>query len=86
MLVSVMSHMKIQSDTKLSDWLFAGLVALGKCQHYIIRGNNSVEINGAISQPSTPSLIALPFSVILSQWQALIVIKMTGLCSLKKIH
>lgn len=41
-------------------------------------------MNGSISQPSTPSLIAHPFRAIVSQCQ--IVIKMTGYCSLKKIH
>ncbi len=81
----VMAYMEIQPDTKLSDGLFAGLAALRKCQHYIIRRNNTVEINGSISQPST-SLTALPFSAILSRCQTLMVIKMTGLCSLKKIH
>lgn len=63
MLVSVKGHMKIRPGKKLSDWFIAGLAAR-KCQHYIIRGNNSVEINGSISQPSTPSLIALCHSVL----------------------
>lgn len=63
MLVSVM---KIHPDTKLSDELFAGLAALKKCQHYTAGGNNTVESNRSILL-STPSLMALPFSAILSQ-------------------
>lgn len=47
-LVTVTGHTKIQPDTKLSDELFAGLAALRKCQHYTIRGNNTVEMNGSL--------------------------------------
>lgn len=54
-LVSVSGHMKIQLDKTLSDWFIAGGAAR-KCRHYITGGNNSPEINGSISQPSTPSL------------------------------
>lgn len=86
MLLSVTGYMKIQPDTKLSDRLFPGLAALWKSQHYTIRGNNTVEINGSISQHATPSILALLFSTILSHCETLIVMKMNGICSLSKIQ
>lgn len=85
MCVSVMCHMKIYSDTKLSDRLFAGLAALRKCQHNT-EANNIETSTGLISLPSSPTLTALPFSAILRQCQTLIVVKMTGFYTLWKIH
>lgn len=69
MLVSVTGHVKIQPDSKQSDGLFQQpwLAVLRKCHHYTLRGNNTVEINGSISQPSSPTLVALPFSATLGQ-------------------
>lgn len=83
MFVSVMCHMKMYSDTKLSGGVLAGPAALRMCQHRNIKGNDT---GTSHSRPFSPALGALPLSASPSQCQTLNVGKITGLYTLRNIQ